>query len=39
MKLLRKYEEKKIAKSKKYLFSTYNIGSLLGKIFGLGECE
>ena len=39
MKPLHKYEEKKIAKSKKYLFSTYSIGSLLGKVFGLGECK
>ena len=39
MKLLNRNEEKKLAKAKKYLFSTHSIGNLLGNVFGLGEYE
>ena len=39
VKALREYDEKKMTRTRKYLFSTYSIGSLLGKFFGLGECH
>ena len=38
IKLLDKYESKKVARVKKYLFSTYSIGTFFGRVVGIGEC-
>ncbi|CAI8044642.1 hypothetical protein GBAR_LOCUS24744 [Geodia barretti] len=36
IKLLEKYESKKVARVKKYLFSTYSIGTFFGRVVGIG---
>jgi MFS family permease len=36
IKLLEKYESKKVARVKKYLFSTYAIGTFFGRVIGIG---
>ena len=37
--ILGRFEEKKVARIKGFIFSIYNIGNTIGYAFGVGKCE